>query len=180
MIRTSTAVVVAIAMAAPCAALGQGLAAAAQKEKERRAKVQSTAGPSKTYTDDAPPPPPPAASPSPASDQKPPAGRAPITPQERRRLGGRAAIERAERAVSVTVYLTSWCQYCRKTLQFLGTVSKISVATHDIEKDPAGRARMLRLTGGDDGVPVIDVEGTIIRGYSPEEMVSAIERARAR
>jgi hypothetical protein len=34
---------------------------------------------------------------------------------------------------------------------------------------------MKKLTGGSSGVPLIDVEGIIIRGYDPDEIKSAVE-----
>jgi hypothetical protein len=37
---------------------------------------------------------------------------------------------------------------------------------------------MLGKSGGSTGVPLIDVEGTIIRGYNPDALKSAIERRR--
>jgi hypothetical protein len=37
------------------------------------------------------------------------------------------------------------------------------------------RAEMKKLTGGSSGVPLIDVEGILIRGYDPDEIKSAVE-----
>ncbi len=47
---------------------------------------------------------------------------------------------------------------------------------YDIEKDEAKKAEMKKLTGGSAMVPVIDVEGIVIRGYSADEIRSAIEK----
>jgi hypothetical protein len=35
---------------------------------------------------------------------------------------------------------------------------------------------MVKKTGGSHGVPVVDVEGIIIKGYSPEAISSAIKQ----
>lgn len=45
---------------------------------------------------------------------------------------------------------------------------------HDIEKDDAS-ARQHRALGGS-GVPLIDVEGIIIRGYDEDQIRAAVER----
>ncbi len=48
---------------------------------------------------------------------------------------------------------------------------------YDIEKDPQKREEMIAKSGSR-GVPVVDIEGIIIRGYSPDKMREAIERKR--
>jgi glutaredoxin len=53
----------------------------------------------------------------------------------------------------------------------------VSLTEHDIEKNPQKREEMMAKSGSR-GVPVIDVEGIIIRGYSPGAMKDAIERKR--
>ena len=49
---------------------------------------------------------------------------------------------------------------------------------YDIEKDEGKKAEMKKLTGGSSMVPVIDVEGTVIRGYSADEIRYAVEKKR--
>jgi glutaredoxin len=53
----------------------------------------------------------------------------------------------------------------------------VSLIEHDIEKDPQKREEMMAKSGSR-GVPVVDIEGIIIRGYSPDAMKDAIERKR--
>ncbi len=53
----------------------------------------------------------------------------------------------------------------------------VSLTEWDIERDPA-KTRELILKSGSTGVPVVDVEGLIIKGYAPEMMRQAIERKR--
>ena len=48
---------------------------------------------------------------------------------------------------------------------------------YDVEKDLQKREEMVKKSGSR-GVPVVDIEGIIIRGYSPEAMRDAIERKR--
>ena len=53
----------------------------------------------------------------------------------------------------------------------------VSLVEYDIEKEPARLTEMLSKSGRS-GVPVVDIEGIIIRGYSVDAMRTAIERKR--
>ena len=53
----------------------------------------------------------------------------------------------------------------------------VSLVEHDIEKDPRMREEMITKSGSR-GVPVVDIEGIVIRGYAPDAMRDAIERKR--
>jgi glutaredoxin len=53
----------------------------------------------------------------------------------------------------------------------------VSLVEHDIERDPQKREEMIAKSGSR-GVPVVDIEGIVIRGYSPEAMRQAIEQKR--
>jgi glutaredoxin len=84
--------------------------------------------------------------------------------------------QRSYAAIDVILYQTSWCPYCVKAREFLAGMG-VSLIEHDIEKDPAKREEMIAKSGSR-GVPVVDIEGIIIRGYTPDAMRSAIERKR--
>lgn len=51
---------------------------------------------------------------------------------------------------------------------------------YDVENDDKRIAEMKRLSGGSTMVPLIDIEGIIIRGYVPEEMKDAVEKRKKR
>ena len=53
----------------------------------------------------------------------------------------------------------------------------VTLTEYDIEKEPSRRDEMIAKSGSR-GVPVVDVEGIVIRGYSSEAMRAAIERKR--
>jgi glutaredoxin len=53
----------------------------------------------------------------------------------------------------------------------------VSLTEHDIEKEPQKREEMMAKSGSR-GVPVVDIEGIIIRGFSSDAMKDAIERRR--
>ena len=53
----------------------------------------------------------------------------------------------------------------------------VSLVEYDIEKDPQKREEMIAKSGSR-AVPVVDIEGIVIRGYSAEAMRAAIEQRR--
>jgi len=56
----------------------------------------------------------------------------------------------------------------------------VTLIEYDVEKDDAKRAEMKKLSGGSTMVPLVDIEGIIIRGYVPDEMKDAVEKRRRR
>jgi glutaredoxin len=73
--------------------------------------------------------------------------------------------------------MTSWCPYCAKARNYLLSLN-VDLVEYNIERDKSRREEMLGKSGGSTGVPLIDVEGTIIRGYNPDALKAAIERRR--
>ena len=78
----------------------------------------------------------------------------------------------------VVLYSTSWCGYCRKARKFL-TDSKIPFTEKDIEKSLAAKKEMdakARKAGVRiGGVPVLDVNGQIISGFSADRIMAALK-----
>ena len=81
-------------------------------------------------------------------------------------------------SIKVIMYKTSWCGYCQKAREYLQSIS-VDLVEYDIERDRARSEEMLRKSGGSRGVPLVDVEGIIIHGYSPDQMKEAIEKRRS-
>jgi glutaredoxin-like YruB-family protein len=85
--------------------------------------------------------------------------------------------ERAEPALArnreVVVYTTSWCGWCRKTLAFLDQ-NGIAYENRDIEADDTWRDELEEKTGGT-SIPVVEIDGQIIRGYDPARMRQLLE-----
>jgi glutaredoxin len=92
--------------------------------------------------------------------------------------GGSRDEKRDYGSIKVIMYTTSWCGYCRKAREYLESLS-VDLVEYDIERDRSIQAEMLRKSGGARGVPLIDVEGIIIRGYSPSGMKDAVEKRRS-
>lgn len=73
---------------------------------------------------------------------------------------------------NVVLYATDWCGYCKKTRRFLDSKG-IPYQEFDIEKSAEGRKAYEALGGR--GIPLIDVNGTLIRGFSPEAILAALK-----
>jgi len=79
--------------------------------------------------------------------------------------------------IQVIMYMTSWCPYCVKARNYLHSLD-VYLIEYNIERDKDRKEEMLSKSGGSTGVPLIDVEGTIIKGYNPDALKTAIERRR--
>ena len=76
------------------------------------------------------------------------------------------------------MYMTSWCPYCVKARNYLRSLD-VNLVEYNIERDKSKRDEMLGKSGGSTGVPLVDIEGIIIRGYNPDAFRAAIERRRS-
>jgi glutaredoxin len=76
------------------------------------------------------------------------------------------------------MYMTSWCPYCVKARNYLRSLD-VNLVEYNIERDKSKRDEMLGKSGGSTGVPLVDIEGIIIRGYNPDAFRAAIEKRRS-
>jgi glutaredoxin len=84
---------------------------------------------------------------------------------------------RPYRDIRVIMYMTSWCPYCIKARNYLRSLD-VNLIEYNIEIDKSRREEFLSKSGGSRGVPLIDVEGIVIRGYNPDALKAAIEKRR--
>jgi glutaredoxin-like YruB-family protein len=75
-------------------------------------------------------------------------------------------------AHTVIVYSTPSCPYCIKAKQYL-TDNKIEFTNYDVGTDQV-RASEMVAKSGQMGVPVIDIDGTIIVGFDKPEISKAL------
>ncbi len=68
----------------------------------------------------------------------------------------------------VVVYTTSWCGWCKKTRAWLDTQG-IDYENRDVEANAAWAEEMHDLTGSG-GVPVIVIDGEVIKGFNQAQM----------
>jgi len=106
----------------------------------------------------------------------------PPAPAARRSLERAAAGALGELTVAqiesldITMYSTSWCGYCRKARTFFQSRG-LPFVEKDVEKDAAGAAEFRDVAGGRGGVPVILVNGKVLRGFSQPAIEAAIAQA---
>lgn len=86
--------------------------------------------------------------------------------------------KRPYRDIHVIMYMTVWCPYCVKAREYLRSLD-VNLIEYNIERDKSKRDEMLGKSGGSIGVPLVDIEGIIIRGYNPDAFQAAIERRRS-
>lgn len=87
--------------------------------------------------------------------------------------------ERGYGNVTVILYKTAWCGPCKRAGAYIRSLGA-NLVEHDIEKDEGKRDEMKRKSGGFSGVPLIDIEGTILRGFSEPAVKAALDRCAAR
>lgn len=87
-----------------------------------------------------------------------------------------AHAERPYSEIKVIMYMTDWCPYCVKAREYIKSLG-VQLVEYNIERDRDKAQESMRKSGRK-GVPVIDVEGIIIPGYSPELIKKAVEAKR--
>ena len=66
--------------------------------------------------------------------------------------------------LDVTLYSTTWCGYCSKARSYFKS-NGIPFVEKDIEKMPGARDEYQKKAPGYRGVPLIDVNGTVFKGF---------------
>jgi glutaredoxin len=83
-------------------------------------------------------------------------------------------------SVSATLYGASWCHACKSAEAYLRSKG-VALVKKDIEEDPTAQAEMsakLRRAGqGGSSIPVIDIAGTVMVGFSEGAINAALNRA---
>lgn len=70
----------------------------------------------------------------------------------------------------VVLYATEWCGYCERTRKLFAE-NDVPYVEYDIEKSTQAYQDYKRLGGR--GVPVVNANGTVIHGYSPQRILAA-------
>lgn len=90
-----------------------------------------------------------------------------------------ADADRSYGEITVVMYMTDWCPYCVKAREYIKSLG-VRLVEYNVERDPAKARERTAKSGGRKSVPVIDVEGIIIPGYSPQAIKAAVEDRRIR
>lgn len=76
---------------------------------------------------------------------------------------------------SVIIYGAEWCGFCHQAKAYFEQ-KNIPYTYHDIEKEESAHNELNEKMGGAiSGVPVLDVNGTIIVGYDLKKINQALE-----
>lgn len=81
--------------------------------------------------------------------------------------------EAAKRA-DVVLFATSWCGYCAKARELLEKAG-VPFVEHDIETSVEGKSQYDAIDGR--GVPILLINGEIVRGYNPDLIVKLIQKS---
>lgn len=81
-----------------------------------------------------------------------------------------------KRQLEITMYSTSWCGYCSKARRWFRDRGWPFVEKN-IEQDEAAARAYREVAGRGGGVPVIVVNGEVLRGFSPQQIEQAAGRA---
>ncbi len=74
----------------------------------------------------------------------------------------------------ITIYSTSWCAFCKMAKSYLEQKG-IAFTEKNIEEDEAANKELLaKVEGNYQGVPVIDIDGTIILGFDRPKIDAAL------
>jgi glutaredoxin 3 len=73
---------------------------------------------------------------------------------------------------SVKVYSTKTCPWCYRAKDFF-TENKVKFTDYDVAVDEKARDEMMEKSG-QMGVPVIDIDGTIIVGFDQQKIKQAL------
>jgi glutaredoxin-like YruB-family protein len=75
--------------------------------------------------------------------------------------------------MKVKVYSAAECPWCKKVKAFL-TENKVKFTSIDVGKDQKAAEEMMKKSG-QQGVPVIDIDGTILTGFDEKKLRKALK-----
>jgi glutaredoxin len=81
--------------------------------------------------------------------------------------------------VSVVMYMTDWCGYCKQARQYIRSLGA-DLTEYNIDRDQDRKEEMKKKSGGSTSAPLIDIDGTVIRGFSQAAIKAALDRSAAR
>jgi glutaredoxin len=77
------------------------------------------------------------------------------------------------------MYMTDWGGYCKKARQYINSLGA-GLIEYNIDRDQSRKDEMKKKSGGSTSIPLLDIDGTIIRGYSEASIKAALDRSAAR
>lgn len=78
----------------------------------------------------------------------------------------------ADKKHNITIYSATWCAFCHAAKDYLDSKG-ITYTDLDIEKDVANAQAVVEKSG-QMGIPVLDIDGTIIVGFDRPKIDAAL------
>jgi glutaredoxin len=94
-----------------------------------------------------------------------------------RGTGEEVELSRSYRDIKVIMYITDWCPYCKKASAYLKSLD-VDLTEYDVEKDPEKSREYLEKGNNKKGVPLIDIEGIVVRGFDKDGISAALNKRR--
>lgn len=76
--------------------------------------------------------------------------------------------------MAVIIYTTPTCPYCKQAKAYFKE-HNVQYTEKDVSSDSAAQAEMTKKSGGFMGVPVIDINGTIVMGFDKPKIEAALK-----
>jgi len=74
---------------------------------------------------------------------------------------------------NIIIYSTDWCGFCKMAMQYLDQKG-IPYTDKNVERDFEAFQEFQQKMGGHSGVPVIDIDGTLILGFDRPKIDAAL------
>lgn len=78
--------------------------------------------------------------------------------------------------MTVTIYTTNHCPYCHMAKEYFKT-NNVKFKEHNVEEDQEAAEEMVEKSG-QMGVPVIDIDGTIIIGFNKKAIENELKKGK--
>jgi len=88
------------------------------------------------------------------------------------RVPSQRELQATLQATPVTMFSASWCPHCLRARRFF-QAQGLRVTDHDIDLDAQAAAELKRRSGGK-AVPLIDVDGRVLRGFDERATMDAV------
>ena len=82
-------------------------------------------------------------------------------------------LKRSCKDIKVIMYMTEWCPVCRKARAYLKSLG-LNFTEYDVDKNPEKEEEWIRINPRK-SVPVFDIEGKKMVGFSEQEIKAALE-----
>ncbi len=83
-------------------------------------------------------------------------------------------LKRSYKDIKIIMYMTEWCPVCRKARAYLKSLG-LRFTEYDVDNNPEKREEWIRINPRE-SVPVFDIEGIKMVGFSEQEIKAALEK----